>query len=132
MNRRKKRPQKKSSSKADVRQAGTGANSTENPAADATTVAWMLTIMATLVTELSAYAGWLFFARTANAKDWAAEFLALPSLLHFSAIITGCLGLILAYVVTRVRLIPTPRSVIVAAVAIGLLPIGATLLIALL
>jgi len=139
MSRRKKRPLRNSVAKKDERRSTANRKSAGLKAAnesseqirpvitraeDAVTVGWMLTTMVTFMTELCAYAGWAYLATTAPAAEKTNEFAALPNLLHFSAIVTGCLGLALAGVVYRVRSVVAPKPVTAIAIALCLFPIA--------
>src|SRR5262245_40284160 len=109
------------------RPAPASVNLGENRGAEALTVAWMLTTVATLLAEITAYVGWAIFAVSENARDWPPQFRALPGLLHFSAIVTGCLGLVLAFVVHRSRAVAIPEVVTPVAVLIGVVPMATSL-----
>lgn len=100
-------------------------DSGESRAAEATTVAWMLTAMATIGAIL--LAGTVRLATRFLAADATGAGLRfLPDLLIFTSLVTGILCLCLTVVVYRVRKTPPPSSVTIAAVLIGLSPVALT------
>ena len=96
----------------------------ESPVSMAVTVAWMLSVMTTLVLAIVAALIWLV------AKDRADNQTALTfaRLLHFSAIVTAFISLAMLPVVLKVRREPPPLSVAVFAVIVAALPIVAAFL----
>lgn len=119
---RKKQKSRRADSSPSTAQVAASQDS-ENRGIEALTVAWMLTMLATLMAELCAYAGWIFFAVVTRSEEWSAEFLALPGLLQFSALVTGLICLILGVIVYRLRPVTPPRSVGITAFGISLLPV---------
>lgn len=94
----------------------------ESRTADAVTVAWMLTALATLAAELFALLGWVAVAIAARGGQVPQEFVMLPALLTFIALVTGLVCLLLIPVTHRVRSVPPPRSVTIFAAAVGIMP----------
>ena len=56
------------------------------------------------------------------------ELMLLVQLLHFSAIVTGCLSLLILPAVLKVRREPPPASLIALAAIVAVLPIVAALI----
>ena len=94
----------------------------ESRTADAVTVAWMLTALATLAAELFALLGWIAVAIAARSGKVPQEVVMLPVLLTFIALVTGLVCLLLIPVTHRVRSVPPPRSVTVFAAVVGIMP----------
>jgi len=94
----------------------------ESRAADAVTVAWMLTLTATLLAELVAAAGWMFLRIVGWEPEKAGPIAALPELLLVIAALTGAVCVLLVPVTYKVRQQPPPLPISVAAVVIGLAP----------
>jgi len=95
----------------------------ETRAAEAATIAWMLTVMTTLLCAGGAAFMWLF----AGAHD-GRQAVVLMHLLHFSSIITGVTSLVLLGVVLKTRIEAPPQSIVVFALVVAALPILAALL----
>ncbi len=94
----------------------------ESRAAEAVTVAWMLTTLATLVAEVGGVIGWLLLVSAADPQKLARSVAVLPGLILYIGLITGIIGLVLAPVAHRIRRVPPPTSVTVVAVVIALSP----------
>jgi hypothetical protein len=100
----------------------------ENRAAEAVTVAWMLTTMATLAAEVLALILWavVWIYNRGHIPDGA---LALPALMLFIAAVTGTLCLLMAPLTYRVRAVPPPSGVTIMAVTVGAVPLVTILLL---
>jgi hypothetical protein len=94
----------------------------ENRTAEAVTVAWMLSLTATLLAELAAAAGWLLLRIMGGEPDDAGPIAALPELLLIIAALTGAVCVLLVPVTHKVRQQPPPLPISVAAVVIGSAP----------
>lgn len=104
----------------------------ETRTAEAVTVAWMLTALATLAAEFFALLGWAAVAVTARSGKVPVEFAMLPALLTFIALVTGLICLLLIPLTHRVRRVPPPRSVTVFAAVVGITPTVVVIVMALL
>lgn len=114
---------KRQTQKRDKRRARrTQVETNESRTADAVTVAWMLTALATLAAELFALLGWIAVAIAARGGQVPKEFVMLPALLTFIALVTGLVCLLLIPVTHRVRNVPPPRSVTIFAAFVGIMP----------
>lgn len=114
---------KRQTQKRDKRRARrTQIETHESRTADAVTVAWMLTALATLAAELFALLGWIAVAVAARSGQVPREFVMLPVLLTFIALVTGLVCLLLIPVTHRVRNTPPPRSVTIFAAVVGIMP----------
>lgn len=82
----------------------------------------MLTALATLAAEFFALLGWAAVAIAARSDKVPAEFVMLPVLLTFIALVTGLVCLLLIPVTLRVRKTPPPRSVTLFAAVVGITP----------
>ena len=100
-----------------------GADEGESRAAVAVTVAWMLTLMSTMVAFVLALFGWGAMAIFPVAEDAAHPLAFLPNLLIFVAGTTGLLCLGLTLVAHRVRSTPPPRAITIAAALVGVAPL---------
>jgi hypothetical protein len=92
----------------------------ESRAAEAVTVAWMLSVMVAVVCEL----GWLATRWWIAAQPTAEMVAALGELLFFSALITGTMALVLVPVVLRSRSELPPRGITFFALVVGVLPLA--------
>lgn len=99
--------------------------SNESSAAEALTVAWMLSVMTTLACEVGAVLLHWYFSRTEEVKSTAAE--ALTTLLQFAALIIGLVALVLVPIVYRLRREPPPMPVTAFAVIVGAAPLAVML-----
>lgn len=79
--------------------------------------------MTTLVCISAAGVAWLI----ARGREEADTVLALKSFLHFSAIVTSLVSLVLMGLVLYSRKVPPPRSIIAFAALVALVPIAAAL-----
>jgi len=90
--------------------------------AEATTVAWMLAVLATLVAELLAIGGVILVAVVPREEESPGLLNMIPGSLGFSALVTGGVCLILTPVVRRVRGVPPPRAIEFTAIVAGSIP----------
>jgi len=90
----------------------------ETPAAEATIVAWMLSVMTTLVCSAVALAVWSL-APASSADNHALLF---ARYLHFSAVVAAVMSLVLLGFVLKSRSRRPPRSITVFGVLVALLP----------
>ncbi len=94
----------------------------ESRSTEALTIGWLLSVFTTLLCLIGAVvARWIGVARLPM----------LSGLLLFSAFIIGVASVALGFLVRRTRLTPPPRGVFVFAMVVGLLPILAAALDAL-
>ncbi len=84
---------------------------------------WMLSVTTTLVCASMAFVIWLV-VRGHAGNDLA---MLLVRYLHFSSIVTALISLGLLVAVLTLRREPPPRSIVVAAVMIAVLPIAAAI-----
>lgn len=91
----------------------------ESRAAEAMTIGWMLSMMATIICLLVYVIVRVVMAST----DAAEEFVVYADLLLFTAMVIGIVGLILAPVVYRLRVQKPPIGVTRFAVSVSLLPL---------
>lgn len=96
----------------------------ESRAAEAVTVAWMMSVMMTLFCGGAAALLWLA-VQNAESHPNAVLF---GRLLHFSAIVTALTSLALACVALKMRRVPPPKSVTIMAMIVATLPILAAFL----
>ena len=96
----------------------------ETRAAEASTIAWMLTVMTTLLCESGAVVVWLI----ARGKEDAEQALVLMHFLHFSSIVTAVLSLVLLPIVLKTRHVAPPKTIAAFAVVVAALPILVALL----
>ncbi|MDZ4782414.1 MAG: hypothetical protein SGJ19_19385 [Planctomycetia bacterium] len=95
----------------------------ESRSAEALTIGWLLSVMTTLLCVCGALvARWIGVARLP----------VLSGLLLFAALVIGVASLGLGVLIRRVRSVPPPRGVYVFATVVGILPILAVILDALL
>jgi hypothetical protein len=90
----------------------------------AATVAWLLSVLTTLVCGSVAAAVWLAVRNRADNESA----LIFVGLLHFSAIVTSVTSLALLAVVLKVRREPPPPSLVIGCVIVSALPILAVFL----
>jgi hypothetical protein len=90
----------------------------ESRAAEVATIAWMLTVMTTLLCAVGAAAMWLLVGFYGSKQA-----MALMHLLHFSSIATAVLSLVLLPVVLRTRQEAPPPSITIFAVLVAAVPI---------
>jgi hypothetical protein len=118
---------RKSSARADVRADELSQQeAAEGRTAEAATVAWMLCLMATVLAELSGV-GIRLLMLTGNRSAFLP---VISSVMLFTALVAGTLTLVLTLLVKRLRKRPVPAPIVVAAVAIGAVPIVACILLA--
>lgn len=95
------------------------AASGESKRADLLTSGWMLTVVTALACELGfAAAQWYSTVQRGTAVE------PLGRLLLFAALLIGLAALLLTPVVLKSRRVPPPRGITLAAVAVGLAPLG--------
>lgn len=95
----------------------------ESQAAEAATVAWMLSVLATLLALLAAgLANWLLQS-FGDGGDPGKLLPLLPGILFFTSLVTGMIDLLLLPAIYLVRRIPPPPTITLAAVMIGLAPL---------
>ena len=96
----------------------------ESRAAEAVTVAWMLSVLATAAADVGALLLWLLgrFWPVPAGREQAWIFL--PLLLAFMAAITGLVCLLLIPVVYRVRRDPPPLAITIFAAVASAIPWG--------
>ncbi len=104
-------------------------NPEESKTAEAITVAWMLTVIATLLAEAIGLIGWAGI-RWEGAEEIPRGILVLPVVMWITAVVTGVLNLILGAIVHRIRRVPAPKPIVIAAAIIGLLPVLGIFLLA--
>jgi hypothetical protein len=95
----------------------------EARSAEAVTVGWMLTTLATVAAQI---VGGITLVVAAMADDPQRAPLLLrvaPGLMMFISVVTGLVGLALVPVVLRLRLTPPPRPIIVGVILINLSPL---------
>jgi hypothetical protein len=100
----------------------------ESRAAEAVTVFWMLTMMATLGAELVSLVSYALIARAEDPATLPLALRMLPGLLQMTALVTGLLCLLLTPVAYKLRRVPPPGGVLVIAVAVGAFPLVTLLL----
>lgn len=103
---------------------------TESRAADAITVAWMLTVVASLVAESIALISWGIVVQV-GPEELPRGIVLLPIVMWATSAVTGTLDLALAWLTCRIRSTPPPRPILIAAIVIGGLPLAALLFLAL-
>ena len=96
----------------------------ESPASLFITIGWTLSVLMTLGCSLAAALIWLV-VKDRPSDDTSLLFVRL---LHFSAIVTGFVSLVLLPIVLKVRREPPPRSFVVFAILVAALPMLAALL----
>jgi hypothetical protein len=100
-------------------------NDQESRTAEAVTVAWMLSLMATLAAELvgvGARIALVLLGPSDKARVLSAAFLVV-------ALLAGLITLVLTPVTLKVRRVAPPRFVVTAAVVIGCLPLVTLMLV---
>lgn len=101
----------------------------ESRVADAITVAWMLTVVATFVAELIAVISWLIVFQV-GPEELPRGIVLLPIVMWAISVVTGSLDLGLALLTSRLRTVPAPKPVLVTSIVIGILPLAALILLA--
>jgi hypothetical protein len=89
---------------------------------EAVTVAWMLSLMASLLSEAGVVLGLIALYMAGGADQLPGMLAMIPTVLAFVAWVTGtcCLGL--TFLTHRLRSTPAPASIVRTAVVAGLLP----------
>lgn len=98
--------------------------SEETRAGDATTVAWIVTVVMTLLCDLGAAAAHYWSSGYANARG----VLMFRELLLFSGAVIGIISLMLLPVMLKVRRVPPPAGVMVFAICVAAAPLVALVL----
>jgi len=115
---------KKKPKKARPRRDGDRAQAPdESRGAEAFTVFWMLTMMATLGAEVSSLITWGLLTAAGNSDETPAALRMLPGWLLAVALITGVLCLLLTPLAYRLRRAPPPTGVTLIAAAVGASPL---------
>ena len=94
----------------------------ESRAAEATTVFWMLTMLATLGAEILALAGWAWLALFSARQESDTAIQSLPTLLLTTAGLTGLICLLLIPLVYKLRQSPPPKAMTLFTVLISITP----------
>jgi len=92
----------------------------ETRGSDTLTLIWVLCVAASLMALISSL-GFLVIIRV-FPRNWSGAFQMLPSLILVIGNVTGILGLVLTWVVHKVRSVPAPSSMIWLAVLFCSLP----------
>lgn len=90
----------------------------ESQSAVASTVAWLLSALATLLALIVSVVAQLIYQQNGSQKTLAAIHMML-----FSAVVTGIVTLVLTKVVHSARKTAPPKNVTIGAVTIGLVPL---------
>jgi hypothetical protein len=98
--------------------------SEESRAGEATTVAWIVTVVMTLLCDLGAAAAHYWSSGYANARG----ILLFREMLLLAGVVIGIISLMLLPIVLKVRRVPPPTGVMVFAVCVGAAPLVALLL----
>jgi hypothetical protein len=98
--------------------------SEETRAGDATTVAWIVTVVMTLLCDLGAAAAHYWSSGYANARG----ILMYRELLLFAGVVIGLISLMLLPIMLKVRRVPPPTGVMAFAVCVTAAPMVAVLL----
>jgi hypothetical protein len=98
--------------------------SEETRAGDATTVAWIVTVVMALLCDLGAAAAHFYSAGYAESPGT----LMFRELLLFAGAVIGIFSLVLLPIMLRVRRVPPPAGVIVFAVCVAAAPLVALVL----
>jgi hypothetical protein len=99
-----------------------------NPSVEFVTVAWMLSVMTTLVCELGFVAARAFLLLVNSEAD---PIRALAAMLFFAALVVGLISLGLMVIVMRMRRDPPPRGIVAFAAVVGTLPLVALVVLVL-
>lgn len=97
-------------------------------AAEAMTVAWMLSFMASILGEAGTLISAGLLLALGQGKDTPGLLTMIPGVLWFVSIVTGTCCLVLTVVVCRIRAVTPPVNLVRAAVVVGLFPWLAILL----
>ncbi len=95
----------------------------ETRAAEAVTVAWMLSMLATAMAEILTIGSWALALLFVDSHEEFKPLRTLPGLLLFLAVITGIVCLALGPIAQWLRKTRAPTSVFVTAMVIGVLPL---------
>ena len=92
----------------------------ETRGSDTMTLLWVLCVAASLMALVTSF-GFLLIIRLVP-RDWSLAFQVLPHLVLIIGNVTGILGLLLTWVVQKIRQVPAPSSMIWLAVLFCSLP----------
>lgn len=123
-----KKKKSKKREKSSRRAAPAGSN--ESRAAEAITVAWMLSLLVTSGAEAIAFAGWGWIAITGKQAEVPEQVRMIFGLLMLTSALTGVVCMLLIPAVYRLRRDPPPKAVTVFAVVASSIPILTMLLLA--
>ena len=96
--------------------------SAQRRTAEATTVAWMLSILATLAAEILTAVGVLLVEYVPTDDEAPGLIQMIPGSLGFTALATGAVCLALTPIVHRIRAVPPPLAIEIVAVVAGGIP----------
>ena len=111
--RRKQGSQSRRSRSGNVKPGDNGSNpfqDRETRGSDTVTLLWVLCVAASLMALVTSF-GFLLIIRLVP-RDWSPAFQVLPHLVLIVGNVTGILGLVLTWVVRRIRQVPAPSSMI--------------------
>ncbi len=120
----KKKPSKKRARQGEFKPEIPRFGTTETNAVDALTVAWMISVMATVM--CGAIAGVLLFVARDRAIGEGAR--AFGVLLHLSAFLSAVLSLIMLALVMKLRRTPPPQTIVWFNLITAMAAIGTTFL----
>lgn len=121
--RKKQRSQSQRPGTRDTRPEDNGSNpfrDHETRRSDTITLLWVLCVAASLMALVTSF-GFLLIIRLVP-RDWSSAFRLLPHLVLIVGNVTGILGLVLTWVVRRIRQVPAPSSMVWLAVLFCSLP----------
>lgn len=99
----------------------------EDRRAEATTVIWMLCVLATVLSQSIAFLVQFGLSFATDPEQIPATIWALPGLMLFTAFLTGALTLLLIPLVYRFRQTPPPRPITIFAIFVSILPLAVLL-----
>jgi hypothetical protein len=111
--RRKKGSQSRRSGGGDAKPRDNGSNpfrDHETQGSDTITLIWVLCVAASLMALVSSF-GFLLIIRLVP-RAWSPSFQMLPHLILVIGSVAGILGLVLTWIVRRIRQVPAPTSMI--------------------
>ncbi len=121
--RKKQRSQSQRPGTRDTRPEDNGSNpfrDHETRRSDTITLLWVLCVAASLMALVTSF-GFLLIIRLVP-RDWSSAFRLLPHLVLIVGNVTGILGLVLTWVVRKIRQVPAPSSMVWLAVLFCSLP----------
>ena len=101
----------------------------ETAAAEAITVAWMLSMLATIGAEVAAIV--VFVWTVVASMNDESIVLRLPGILLYIALVTGIVCLILIPIAQKVRRKPAPSGITICALVVGVAPMVTVLVLSL-